>query len=55
MNNKQFTCQPIQAAKSLPDGKPVVVFGRMECRSLGDGRMATYARIGGMEPPEVKK
>ena len=44
--NKQFTCQPIQ---------PVVVFGRMQCRSLGDGRTTLYARIGGMEPPEVKR
>jgi hypothetical protein len=64
MQNNQIQCLPIggqpvavaklQAAKPLVvNDNPVITFGRMECRQLGDNRMIQVGRIGGIEP--VKK
>lgn len=60
MTNNQMTCLPIggqpaaiaklQAAKSLPASRPAVSFGGMQCRSIGDRRMVTVGRIGGIAP-----
>lgn len=60
MTNNQMTCLPIggqpvavaklQAATSLPASRPVASFGGMQCRSIGDRRMVTVGRIGGIAP-----
>lgn len=39
MKADQIKCQQLLAAKPQPQQRrPVVTFGKMECRQLGDGR-----------------
>lgn len=51
MKTNQIKCQPLLAGKPQPQQRrPVITFGKMECRQLGDRRMIQVGKIGSVKP-----